>query len=40
MRRRRVEDRVVDRRVFSHTADDVHWVNFGFLYPMRGGRRL
>lgn len=29
-----------DRRVFTRTADNVHSVNFMYLSPQRGGRRL
>lgn len=29
-----------DRRVFSRTADNVHSVNFMYLRPQRGGRRM
>lgn len=29
-----------DRKVFSKTAQNVHSVNFMFLAPSRGGRRL
>lgn len=28
-----------DKRVFSKTADKVHWVNFNFVRPQRGGVR-
>lgn len=29
-----------DRKVFAKTADEVHSVNFMYLRPQRGGRRL
>lgn len=29
-----------DRRIFSRTAENMHSVNFSYLRPQRGGRRL
>lgn len=29
-----------DRRIFSRTAENMHSVNFMYLRPQRGGRRL
>lgn len=33
-------DRRQDRKVFTRTAEKLHWANFMFITPMRGGKRL
>lgn len=33
-------NRSKDRRIFSRTADNVHSVNYMYLRPQRGGRRM
>lgn len=30
----------MDRKIFRKTAENVHSVNFTYLAPSRGGRRL
>lgn len=39
MRRSHVNNRR-DKKIFSKTADNVHSVNFTYLAPQRGGRRM